>query len=134
MKTFFLILPCLLGWWFYRPDTPKDAPSPRAVTANQPAAVWPDSLPVFGELDSRGMALVRSSDNAAFVSFLDPAPPPQVLARATAAFTAQGWQPAPVGTSDMLLFTRGEDVAAVLAETIDAGTRVSAIQRLAKGG
>ena len=153
MKALFIALPCLLGWWFYRPTadgirnselgirnceacsgravcphTAADSPQGRAVSMKPPHH-WPPSIPVFGEIGQDGMSMVRRDGDSAFLSFIDAAPPANVLDRASAAYASAGWEPAPVGTCDMVLFTRDEDVAAVLAEDFGTGTRVTAIQR-----
>jgi len=153
MKSLLLTLPLLFATWFYRGQSPSErgqsphewgqSPSERGQSPHQggqtphkwgqsPKSVpnWPDSMPIFGEIGEEGMATVRRDGNSVFACFLDPAPPANVLDRATAAYTAAGWEVAPIGTCDMVLLTRGEAVAAVLAEAIDLGTRVTAVQRL----
>ena len=53
----------------------------------------------------------------------------EALERVRAAFVGAGWSMAPIRTRDMLVFARGDAVAAVLAEEVAAGTRLTAIQR-----
>ena len=78
----------VLGAWFWSsaPD-----PSPRA---------WPRGMPEFahGEILH---STRRSDGGAAFVSFLSPQEPRDVLASARSAFLAAGWSVSPVGTADM---------------------------------
>ena len=67
------------------------------------------------------------------LSLIEPLPPrtkvAPALARVCAAFAEAGWSAVPIRTRDMLMFTRGDAVAAVLAEEIASGTRLTAIQR-----
>ena len=159
MKLLFMALPCLFCSWFYRGQAPNDggqtpidrgqAPIDRGQTPFKWGQTpngwgqaqrgkypilpeWPDSMPVFGQIGENGLAMVRRDGNSTFVGFIDLAPPANVLDRATTAFLSAGWEVAPISTSDMLLFTRGESVAAVLAENYENGARVTAIQRLVK--
>ena len=53
----------------------------------------------------------------------------EALARVCAAFVEAGWSAVPIRTRDMMMFTRGDAVAAVLAEEVASGTRLTAIQR-----
>ena len=106
----------LFGAWFWQ----RTVPSGRL-------ADWPETMPAFasGSPDSA----YATKGGGSFVCTVVPGGRDEALARARAAFAEAGWSAVPIRTRDMLVFTRGDAVAAILAEEIAAGTRLTAIQR-----
>ena len=99
------------------------------------SAGWPESMPSFASgspacsytLKTGGSYTLKSGGS--FVCTTVPGGRDEALARARAAFAEAGWGVVPIRTRDMLIFTRGDAVAAVLAEEVETGTRLTAIQR-----
>ena len=83
---------------------------------------WEKMLPAQGAMPYDDVRLGRTSTTV-------PGGRDEALARARAAFVEAGWGVVPIRTRDMLIFTRGDAVAAVLAEENETGTRLTAIQR-----
>lgn len=115
MKATLLLCSALFGLWFWQRPAPARNDG------------WPADMPVFcgGRADSSYVLKSGSS----FVSLTVAADGAAALAAAQDAFAAAGWQVTPIRTRDMLIFTRGDSVAAVLAEGVPGGTRVTAYQR-----
>ena len=88
---------------------------------------WPETMPAFasGSPDSA----YATKGGGSFVCTVVPGGRDEALARVQSAFAEAGWSAIPIRTRDMLVFTRGDAVAAVLAEEIAVGTRLTAIQR-----
>ena len=116
MKVAVLLLSAVIGTWFWQ----------RPVTSGRLAA-WPESMPAF----ANGMpdSAYATKGGGTFVCTTVQGGRDEALARARAAFAEAGWSVAPIRTRDMLIFVRGDMVAAVLAEEVAAGTRLTAIQR-----
>ena len=116
MKVAVLLLSAVIGTWFWQ----------RPVSSGRLAA-WPASMPAFAS----GMpdSAYATKGGGTFVCTTVQGGRDEALARARAAFVEAGWSVAPVRTRDMLMFVRGDLVAAVLAEEVAAGTRMTAIQR-----
>lgn len=91
------------------------------------SAGWPESMPSFASGNPACSYTLKSGGS--FVCTTVPGGRDEALARACAAFAEAGWGAVPIRTRDMLIFTRGDAVAAVLAEEIETGTRLTAIQR-----
>lgn len=116
MKTALPILTALLGSWFWRQP------------AKAPGHSWPDAVPSFaGAVPAGFCATLRNGTS--FASTRVAAPAHQVLADARRAYAEAGWTESPVRARDMLLFTRGEAVAAVLVQDAPDGARVTVLQR-----
>ena len=88
---------------------------------------WPESMPSFASGNPACSYALKSGGS--FVCTTVPGGRDEALARARAAFVEAGWGVVPIRTRDMLIFTRGDAVAAVLAEENETGTRLTAIQR-----
>lgn len=105
----------LFALWFWR--------TPDGTTG----ARWPDAVPVF----AGGVAdcAYELANGTAFVSAETGGGAAAALDAARTAFAAAGWMESPVRASDMILFTRGTAVAAVLAQDAPsgAGTRLTAL-------
>lgn len=116
MKTTVLLLSVLFGAWFWQ----------RPVSSGR-LADWPASMPIFanGSPDSA----YATKGGGSFVCTTVQGGRDEALERVRAAFAEAGWGAVPIRTRDMLVFTRGDSVAAVLAEEVAAGTRLTAIQR-----
>ena len=117
MKTLIVLLgSAFFGAWFWQ----------RPVSGGRLAA-WPEAMPAFasGNPDSA----YATKGGGSFVCTVVPGERDEALARARAAFAEAGWSAVPIRTRDMLVFTRGDAVAAVLAEDVATGTRLTAIQR-----
>lgn len=119
MKTLTLAVAAFFGLWFWQ--RPPDEQSS--------STVWPAAMPSFGE----GCAdcAFTLKNGTVFAAFTTRASAVDVLAAARTRYAEDGWTEISLGMFDTALFVRGESVAAVLAETTDAGTRVTAIQRAA---
>lgn len=115
MKTTLLLCSAFFGLWFWQ--------RPASVRNDR----WPADMPVFcgGRADSS----YELKSGSSFVSLTVPAELAAALAAAQDAFVSAGWQVLPIRTHDMLLFVRGDSVAAVLAEDVSGGTRLTAYQR-----
>ncbi|MBR1587478.1 MAG: hypothetical protein IJ658_04040 [Kiritimatiellae bacterium] len=98
----------------------------RPASGGNPAG-WPASMPAFASGVPAGAYELKAGSS--FVCTTVPGGRDAALARARAAFAEAGWSVLPIRTRDMLMFTRGDAVAAVLAEEIATGTRLAAIQR-----
>ena len=117
MKTLAVILgSALFGAWFWQ-----------RPASGGGSAGWPETMPVFAAGIPESAYTLKSG--CSFVCTVVPGGRDEALARARAAFAEAGWSAVPIRTRDMLVFTRGDAVAAILAEEIDAGTRLTAIQR-----
>ena len=116
MKVAILLLSAVIGTWFWQ----------RPISTGRSVA-WPASMPAFanGVPDSA----YATKDGGTFVCTTVQGGRDEALARARAAFEEAGWSVAPIRARDMLLFARGDAVAAVLAEEVSSGTRLTAIQR-----
>ena len=116
MKVAVLLLSAVIGTWFWQ----------RPVSSGR-LSVWPESMPAFanGVPDSA----YATNGGGTFVCTTVPGGRDEALERVRAAFVGAGWSMAPIRTRDMLVFARGDAVAAVLAEEVAAGTRLTAIQR-----
>lgn len=115
MKVLALLGALLFGSWFWqRPAIPRDA-------------AWPAAMPVFA--GGRPDCAYTLANGTAFASLRLSILPAAALEQARAAYEAAGWCVAPVRARDTLIFVRGESVAAVLAEPVPSGTRVTALQR-----
>ena len=90
-------------------------------------AGWPASMPVFANGVPAGAYELKSG--VSFVCATVPGGREEALARVRAAFAEAGWGMLPVRARCMMMFSRGDAVAAVLAEEVAAGTRLTAIQR-----
>ena len=106
----------LFGAWFWQ-----------RPTSGGNSAGWPSSMPVFASGSPASAYELKSGGT--FVCTTVPGGRDEALARVRAAFAEAGWGAVPVRTRDMLMFTRGDAVAAVVAEEVAAGTRLTAIQR-----
>ena len=84
-------------------------------------------MPTFASGAPAGAYELRSGSS--FVCTAVPGGRDEALARVRAAFEEAGWSSLPIRARDMLMFARGDAVAAVLAEEIATGTRLTAIQR-----
>ena len=116
MKTV-LIAASLLGAWSWL--------QPGGTRA---ARAWPAALPAFaGVRDVAFTTTLRGG--TAFVHATVPAPADAVLEDARRAYAEAGWSVSPVRAHDMLVFTRGEAVATVLAQDTPHGTRIAVLQR-----
>ena len=113
MKTFFMVCAALLGTWFWR------RPAERENTG------WPEGIPVFA--GGAAGASFRLSSGTSCLGGTVGIDREAALESARTAFASAGWRELPVRTADMLLFVRGEAVAAVLAESVSGGTRITAI-------
>ena len=113
---FSMLSSALFGAWFWQ------RPASGGNTAG-----WPASMPTFASGLPAGSYELKSG--CSFVCTTVPGGRDEALARVRAAFTEAGWSTVPVRTRDMLVFTRGDAVAAVLAEEVATGTRLTAIQR-----
>ena len=91
------------------------------------SAGWPESMPSFASGNPTCSYTLKSGGS--FVSTTVPGGRDEALARARAAFAEAGWGVVPIRTRDMLIFTRGDAVAAVLAEEVETGTRLTALLR-----
>ena len=91
------------------------------------SAGWPASMPAFASGTSASAYELKAGGS--FVCTTVPGGRDEALARVCAAFAEAGWSAAPIRARDMLMFTRGDAVAAVLAEEVASGTRITAIQR-----
>lgn len=116
MKTTVLLLSVLFGAWFWQ----------RPVSSGR-LADWPASMPTFA--NGSPDCAYATTGGSSFVCTVVPGGRDEALARVRAVFAEAGWGAVPIRTRDMLVFTRGDAVAAVLAEEIATGTRVTAIQR-----
>ena len=117
MKTLAVILgSALFGAWFWQ----------RPASGGNSAA-WPASMPAFASGCPDGAYTLKSGSS--FVCTVVPGGRDEALARVRSSFAEAGWNVLPIRTRDMLVFTRGDAVAAVLAEEVATGTRVTAIQR-----
>ena len=112
-----LIATALLGAWSWlQPAGPR---APRA---------WPAAMPAFAGV--RDVAFATSlRGGTAFVNATVPVPADAVLEDARRAYAEAGWSVSPVRARDMLVFTRGEAVATVLAQETPRGTRIAVLQR-----
>lgn len=117
MKSAALLFAAFLGAWSWLRPAPPRTP-----------CAWPAGIPAFAGARTVNFAS-RLGDGAELVNLVVPEPAGQVLAAARGAFAEAGWTESPVRTRDMLVFTRAGAVAAVLAQSVPAGTRVTAIQR-----
>lgn len=113
---FSLLSSALFGAWFWQ----------RPASGGNSAG-WPASMPTFASGSPSSAYELKSGSS--FVCTTVPGGRDEALARVRAAFAEAGWSVVPVRTRDMLMFTRGDAVAAVLAEAVAAGTRLTAIQR-----
>ena len=114
MKIAFLCV-ALFGLWFWqRPQ-------------GRPSGGWPESMPVF----AGGVAecAYETRGGGAFVSVAMPGSAGDAAAAVRAAFSSAGWSELPVRTRDMLMFTRDDAVAAVLAQDETGGVRITAVCR-----
>jgi len=103
----------LFGWIFWR----------------QPASgriVWPCEMPEFAGTKAE---CAYETPHSSFASFIASSTPNEVLCEAHAAYISAGWREEPIRASDMLVFTKGTKVAAVLARPHKDGSLVSAIIR-----
>ena len=117
MKSAALLFAALLGAWSWlRPGAPRAE------------RTWPSGMPAFAGARAVNFSS-RLGDGAEFVNLVVPEPAGQVLDAARLAYAEAGWTESPVRARDMLVFTRGEAVAAVLAQSVPGGTRITAIQR-----
>lgn len=117
MKSAALLFAAVFGAWSWlRPAAPRTGHA------------WPPGMPAFAGACRPGFSAVLANGTR-FVSALASEPPEQVLANVRRTYAEAGWAESPVRARDMLVFTRGEAVAAVLAQTVPEGTRVTAIQR-----
>jgi len=115
MKTALMLCSAVLGAWFWqRPSS--------AVRVG-----WPDGMPVFASGSADCAYSLRNGTS--FVCTTVPGGRDEALARARTAFRDAGWRELPVRTSDMVVFTRGDAVAVLLAEAVEKKTRLTAIQR-----
>lgn len=115
MKAALLMGSAVLGAWFWsKPAVPR-------------RAAWPDGMPVFAAGRAECSYALRNGTSfvCASVSFGRE----EALARARSAFRDAGWQEMPVRTGDMVVFVRGDAVAALVAESLEKETRLTAIQR-----
>ena len=103
------------AWTWTRPAAPR-------------APAWPSGMPVFAAAEQVNFAS-ELGNGTRLVNLVTATPAPDVLAAARQAYMAAGWTESPIRARDMRIFTRGPSVAAVLAETLPHGTRVTAIQR-----
>ena len=115
MKTLCIICSVLFGVWFWR------RPAPTGHTA------WPEAMPVFAPGTPTCAYTLKNGSSFVCTTILGGRD--EALARVRAAFAESGWSLAPIHTRDMLVFMRGDAVAAVLAEEVAAGTRLTALQR-----
>ena len=106
----------LFGAWFWQ----------RTVHSGR-LADWPETMPAFASGSPACSYTLKTGGS--FVCTTVPGGRDEALARARAAFVEAGWGVVPIRTRDMLIFTRGDAVAAVLAEEVETGTRLTAIQR-----
>ena len=117
MKTALPILAALLGSWSWRQPG-----------AGAPARSWPEAVPAFaGAGPADFSATLRNGTS--FANARVAAPAHQVLADARRAYAEAGWAESPVRARDMLLFTRGAAIAAVLVQDTPDGARVTVLQR-----
>lgn len=117
MKILTLAGVAFFGLWFWQ----------RPLDEHASSTVWPAAMPSFGE--GRADAAFALKNGTVFAAFTTRVSAADVLAVARTRYAEDGWTEIPLGMSDTALFVRDESVAAVLAETTDAGTRVTAIQR-----
>ena len=117
MKSVTLLFAALLGAWSW-----LQSGAPRTERA------WPSGIPAFAGARAVNFSS-RLGDGAELVNLVVPEPAGQVLDAARGAYAEAGWTESPVRTHDMLVFTRGEAVAAVLAQTVPEGTRLTVLQR-----
>lgn len=115
MKTIVLLGATLFGAWFWQRPTSSHG------------AHWPSAMPIFAGGHAQSAYTLKNGTSFACLSV--PETPQGALASARDAYLADGWRESPIRTHDMLIFTRGDSVAAVLAEDTPTGTRVTAIQR-----
>lgn len=119
MKTLTLAVAAFFGLWFWQ----------RPLDEQSSSTVWPTAMPSFGE--GRADCAFTLKNGTVFAAFTTRASAADVLAAARMRYVEEGWTEISLGMSDTVLFVRDDSVAAVLAETTDAGTRVTAIQRAA---
>lgn len=112
-----LLIAALFGAWTWTTTRPPARPH-----------AWPSGLPEFAGAAQVGYS-ASLPNGTKLVNLVVQTPAEAVLASAGRAFYEAGWRESPVRTRDMLIFTRGPAVAAVLAESVPEGTRVTAIQR-----
>ncbi len=115
MKTMAIVCSVLFGSWFWQ----------RASVPS--GGTWPQGMPVFAGGRADGAYTLSSGSSLAVATVH--AGRRDALASVRKAFLAESWMELPVHPQDMLIFTRGDSVAAVLAETVPDGTRLTAIQR-----
>lgn len=113
---FSLLSSALFGAWFWQ----------RPASCGSSAG-WPKSMPTFASGFPASAYELKSGSS--FVCTTVPGGRDEALMRVRAAFAEAGWSTVPIRTRDMLMFTRGDAVAAVLAEELSTGTRLTAIQR-----
>ena len=122
MKTAVLVLAssllgyALFGAWFWQ----------RPASGGNSAG-WPASMPTFASGVPSSAYELKAGGS--FVCTTVSGGRDEALARVCAAFAEAGWSAVPIRTRDMMMFTRGDAVAAVLAEEVASGTRLTAIQR-----
>jgi len=88
---------------------------------------WPSAIPVFAQ--SAPTFSVEMKNGTSVVSVTSQDSPEALLETAAAAYRAKGWAEAPIRTSDMRLFLKGEAVAAIQVQAISSGSCLTAIQR-----
>lgn len=116
LLAFLLLSSALFGAWFWQ-----------RPAAGGNSAGWPASMPLFASGVPASAYELKSGGS--FVCTTVPGGRDEALARVRAAFVEAGWGAVPICTRDMMMFTRGDAVAAVLAEEVASGTRLTAIQR-----
>lgn len=116
MKVVIPILAALFGVWTWR--------QPATGTARS----WPDAVPSFAGAGPVNFAATLRNGTS-FANALVATTAAQALEDARRAYAEAGWAESPVRAADMLLFTRGEAVAAVLAQDTPRGARVTVLQR-----
>lgn len=94
---------------------------------NSGAANWPSAMPHF--VGGAPECAYELDDGSLFASLTTLRTVDEVLAAARTEYTAAGWQLAPISASDMLLFTRGNAVAIVLARLTPSGTCITTFQK-----
>lgn len=115
IKTCVIAAAAMFAAWFWR----------RPAGAER---TWPDAVPVFacgGEI----AAAYELADGGAFLCVRAAPRANEALEGVRAAYLADGWTESPIRASDTLFFTRGAAVAAVLAQELPSGCRITAIQR-----
>ena len=116
MKTLLLLIIPWFGLWFWQAAVPGGN-----------SRAWPAALPAFA--GAHADCAFQLKNGTGFVNFLSRSSAPAILAEARTAYLAAGWKEATLHPADTLIFTRGDAVAAVLAEALPEGTRVTALQR-----